>query len=285
MKRYPKTETVSEKVDWIAFTCPFYKDLSFPDFVSSEWKEINPIAHFNKGKENKQGVRVYWHTERPANGRHVIMSGTTLIYFQGREKDIFLYLFREGYRITRVDFCLDVVHSNINIKNATYHIEKRQVKTHAKQFPTWFDAAGSGYTQYIGKKTSETYCRIYDKASEMGTDHEWARVEVVFNGDRCAPAVSAYLGGASCGAIIKAFVDFPKWRKWGKIMGSATATVRVPTKQTNTREWLLGQVAKSLAREMALDDDQDFYLTFLQKVREEYYALSEKGDIVTSVNF
>lgn len=275
-----ETETVSQKYDWLAFTVPFYKDLTWQEFITANWKQIQPIAHFSDGMENTQGIRVYWHKTRPQMGKHVIVSGSVLATIQEHATDFLAHIVDSGYKVTRIDFAVDIMHSDFNPRNASYHLQKGQAKTHAKKAPKWADALDIGYTQYIGKKTSETYCRIYDKGAEMGVNFRWVRVETVYGGDRALPAAKTYLQSGDCRSMVQAFIDFPKWRKWRFIMASQTVKVRAIQKQSNTRDWLLGQVTKSLAKEMTLDDDQEFYLTFIQRVREEYLRLtSNKDDI------
>lgn len=275
-------QKVSEKCDWVAFTVPFYKDLKWPDCIDQNWKEIRPIRNYNKGQENKQGVKLFWHTERPGQGKHIVVSGTALMNLGTNISTLLSHVSKEDYRITRLDLCVDVICSNLNPKNATYHLIKGQYKSHARSAPKWDDSLKAGYTQYVGKKTSETYFRMYDKASEMGTKYPWIRAEIVFQGDRGTSALNAYLRDGSVAGLIRSYVDFPQWKKWKAIMGAPKSRVETVKKATATREWLLHQVAKSLAKEMAMDDDQDFYLTFLQRTREEYLSIVEDRQYVVN---
>jgi len=274
-------ETVSQRIHWIAFTVQFYKEITWPSFIDQMWKEIPKIGYFTHGQENSQGIRLYWHATDAKQGKHIILAGSTLDRIPEHIDLVVEWIIKEGYKVTRIDFAVDVTHSNFNPRNATYHIIKKQVKTHARKSPKWDDAMADGYTQYVGKKGSETFCRIYDKAPEMGVDFKWVRIEVVYSGERATPAAKAYLQHKDCRSLVLAFVDFPLWRKWRYIMQAKTAKVRAIPKPSNTRSWLLSQVAKSLAKEMTLDSDDSFYLDFLQKVREEYLKLINKDDELT----
>lgn len=275
-------ETISQKYDWLAFTVPFYKDLQWPDYIKTDWKAVTPLAHFSEGLENVQGIRVYWHKTKPQMGKHVIVSGSSLAGIQDKATDFLAHIVGSGYKVTRIDFAVDIMYSDFNPRNASYHIEKRQVKTHATKSPKWADAMADGYTQYIGKKTSEAYTRVYDKGAEMGVNFRWVRVETVYQGERALPAAKTYLQCGDCRALVRAHVDFPRWKKWMYVMETDTVKVATVYKQSNTRNWLLEQVTKSLAKEMTLDDDQEFYLIFLQRVREEYLRLTSNKD---DVNF
>lgn len=270
-------ETVSQKCDWLAFTVQFYKDIKWPTFIETTWKKIPPVARFTDGRENAQGVRHYWNTNRPQMGKHFILSGSCITTIGENVEDLLRYVLAEDFSVTRLDLCVDVRHSNVNIKNATYHLSKGQYKSHARSDFTVSSALQRGYTQQIGTKNSAAFVRIYDKAAEMGLDGKWVRFEIVYGKRKAKKAIETYLRTKNIGAMVRAFIDFPKWRKFIALMGAEKQKVEYHKKPTNTRVWLMDIVTKSLAREMALDTDQAFYLDFLQRVREEYYELNRKN--------
>lgn len=274
---YPLAEELSQRCDWIAFTVPFYKDVNWPNFIDQNWKEIRHIRNYNKGRENTQGVKEFWHDTRASQGKHIVISGSTLTRLEPHIIDVLEWIEAGGFHVSRMDLCVDAIHSNLNPHNASYHLVKRQVKTHARAIPEWEDKWVGGYTQYIGKKTSETYVRVYDKASEMGVNFNWIRIEIVFQGDRGSPALKAYLQSKSVGALVKSFVDFPRWRKFQYILGADKVHIFVPPKQTATRIWLMESVAKSIAKEMSMEDSQEFWINMLQRIREEYLVLNTEG--------
>lgn len=274
---YPKKQQVTQRCDWIAFTIQFYKEIVWPPYISTEWKTIQPIAHFGNGQENKQGIRLYWSQSRPSQGKHVILSGSVLDTMRGNVLDLLHWIMSQGFKPTRVDFAVDVINSNINPKNATYHLRKGQAKTRARKATTWDDCLSDGYTQYVGRKTSPVCLRIYDKQAEMGTDSKWIRIEIVYGAFKAKKAIETYLQMGDCRGMVRAFCDFPRWRKWMSIMDAPVSPVVVARKTTKTREWLLNQVSKSLAKEMTLDDDNEFYLNFIQRVREEYLSLTDQS--------
>jgi len=277
---YLEGETISEKCDWVAFTVPFYKDLTWPISIENTWKEIRPIRNYNKGQENIQGVRMYWHDTRPSQGKHVILSGSTLARL-GDIEGVLNWIDGGMFHVSRIDLCVDIFESNLNPRNATYHMKQGQIKTHARSAPRWDDSLQDGYTQYVGKKTSETFLRIYDKASEMGTDKRWIRAKIVYQGDRATPALHAYLLNNNVRGMVLSFADFPKWKKWNKVMQAEKVRISVPPKETNTRVWLMESVSKSIAKEMTLEDSHEFWLNFVQRVREEYLQLTSEIEGVT----
>lgn len=278
---YPSTQQVNQHCDWIAFTVQFYKQIQWPIFISEEWKQIPPIAHFASGQENKQGLRLYWSPSRPQQGKHVILSGSVLDLMRDKILDLLHWIMSQEYKVTRIDFAINVINSDFNPHNASYHLDRGQCKTRAKKATTWDDRLSAGFTQYIGRKSSPIFVRIYDKAAEMGCDFNWVRIEIVYGAFKAKKALETYLQVGDCRGMVRAFCDFPQWRKWKSVMDFPLTPVVVARKITKTREWLLGQVAKSLAKEMTLDDDNEFYLNFIQRVREEYLSLSDKSTEIT----
>lgn len=272
---------MNQHCDWISFTVQFYKTISWPIFISQEWKQIPPIAHFANGQENKQGIRLYWSQSRPQQGKHVILSGSVLDMMQGKILDLLNWIMSQEYKVTRIDFAINVLNSNINPRNSSYHLERGQCKTRAKKATTWDDRLCDGFTQYIGRKSSPVFVRIYDKGAEMGTIFKWVRIEIVYGAFKAQKALETYLQMGDCRGMVRAYCDFPKWRKWNAIFNVPLSPVVVSRKITKTRTWLLGQVAKSLAKEMTLDDDNEFYLNFIQRVREEYLSLIDNGTELT----
>jgi len=277
---YPSREQVSEKVDWLAFTVQFYKELKWADFIKPSWKEISPVARFTNGLENSQGIRIYWNSQRPQMGKHIIMSGSCCTILEDNLKELLQYVLRESFTVTRLDLCVDVRHTNMRPENSTYHLKKRQCKTHAKKGEIVSDALVGGYTQYVGTRNSATYVRIYDKASEMGTDFTWLRIEISYGKRKTKSAIKAYLSNDDIRGMVRQFVDFPRWRKWNAVFNTSKIEVRYEHQTSNTRQWIMGVVVKSIAKEMCLDDGQEFYLSILQRIREEYYGLTRKGDTI-----
>jgi DNA relaxase NicK len=177
------------------------------------------------------------------------------------------FVMMHGSYLTRLDIAVDCFNCGLRPQDATREIENGHIKTLARQFPLWHDAKSPGYTQYIGKKSSSAFCRIYDKAVEMGNIGDYTRVECSFGGTRAMDAGKKLLQGADYRALVRGFVDFGMWREWKEIM-SVTA---VPTKYvrtiSKTQRWLLAAAAPSLARELYLAGDDDFYFRFIDTVR------------------
>jgi hypothetical protein len=63
-------------------------------------------------------------------------------------------------------------------------------------------------------------------------------------------------------------------------MSGDIAKLVIPPRETRTRAWLLSQVAKSLAREIAMDEDHEFWFEFRERVAEEIAHLDKTNPVI-----
>lgn len=273
-----KNAVLSEKIDWIAYSQAISLEWDYPDYIDAHWKTIKPIPRYDHAEENKQGVRRFWNKENPKQGRLTVLAGVASSTLRDNQLEFLQWLNTTDRKATRIDYALDITHSQLNARTASAHLLHGAVATHAKSALIVNDALGEGYTQYVGKKTSETYTRIYDKGTEQKTDYPWLRVETVYQGERARPSLAAYCQSESVRALIQHHVNFPAWRDWQEIMCGHVVKLEHTKVQTSTRAWLLSQVAKSLAKELARDEDHAFWFDFQRVVAREL-SLIEGKDI------
>lgn len=280
MKECIETEILAEKIDWIAYTQKNSVDWNYPAYISDKWKKISPLRNYTHGEENQQGVKRFWNIIRADQGRMTIMDGCASSILGENREEFLCWLNQMDARPTRLDYSLDITHSNFNARGCVQHLRNGLVRTHSQSALQVHDEFKGGFTQYLGTKTSETYTRIYDKAMEQKTDFSWTRVETVYQGARAEASLAAYLQHKSVRPLILAHVDFPKWRAWQRVMSGNVAKLAIPFRETRTRAWLLSQVAKSIAREIAMDEDQKFLFELIDRVRFEYKMLTkDKQDV------
>ena len=271
-----KTAVLAEKIDWIAYSQGLNLEWGFPDYIDNHWKTIKPTKYYNHAEENKQGVKRQWNTENVKQGRSVTLAGVASGTLQGNQLDFLQWVNTSERKATRIDFAIDITHSKFTPKMVREHLLRGEAVTHAQSAPRYDDTLKGGFTQYVGKKSSETYTRIYDKAVEQKVGFQWTRVETVYQGERAAPALSAFLSCGSTRPLIKRHIDFPNWRDWQAIMSDNVAQFTTPTHETATRAWLLSQVATALAKELHRDDDHSFWFEFQNRVGEELYRIEGK---------
>lgn len=267
------SEVLAEKIDWLAYTLKSNEGWAFCDGIDEHWKKISPLQNYTHGEENKQGVRRYWNVATASQGRRVDCTGGVCSSPDFPIEHMLYGLSQSEAKPTRIDFCLDIVQSTFKPQAVVSHLRARNVVTHARSIPKVSDDWKGGFTQYVGKKTSETYTRIYDKMVEQGGTTPWIRVETVYQGARAEPALQAYLQHKSTRRLILAHVDFPKWKAWRRIMSGDKAKLTYPPRKSATRKWLLEQVSKSIAKELSQDAAHDFWFEFSDRVREELRAI------------
>lgn len=264
-----KNAILSEKIDWLAFTQAYNTSWDYPDYVDDHWKDIGKLPHYTNGQENKQGVRRYWNTENMKQGRYTVLDGRSWDTMREFQSDLLQSVNMSEKKTTRIDFALDITHSRLRPETVVKFLENGEVRTHAQSIPKQSDDWKGGFTQYVGRKGSETYTRIYDKQKEQNSSFAWVRVETVYQGDRAQPSLKAYCDGASVRQLIRRHVDFPTWADWNRIMVNPAAEVHVSPHLSRTREWLLRTVAKTMAREICLDEDHAFWFDFIERVKCE----------------
>jgi len=272
-----KNAVLSEKIDWVAYTQPVSLDWELPPYIDSHWKDIRPLPHYDKASENKQGIRRYWNTENLRQGRYVVLDGAACTSVGENLPQLLSWVSQSSRKATRLDFALDITHSEFRPNQVSRRLRRGEAITHAASFLAFHDFKSGAYTQYVGTKSSETYTRVYDKQIEQKTDFTWTRVETVFQGERAKPALAEYQKYKSVRPLIKSHIDFPEWSDWHKIMSDNVAKLTLPEKISNTRTWLLSTVVKALAKEIHRDEDHTFWFEFSEAVHQELDRLEEKS--------
>lgn len=258
---------VSISIDWISCTFKDRSKLSYPPELTRERVECKPFNGYNLAARYSDGRVELAHANRPEMGTHVVLSGATLKEINISPQVFLQHVVEHGAEITRLDIAIDCYECGLRPEQATEEIKNDRIRTLARKFPLWFDPKEKGYTQYIGKKSSTAFVRIYNKAAEMGADGDWTRVECSFGSTRAMDAAQACLRGEDYRALVRGFVDFTEWREWQEIMSVPPVQTNAPRTLSNTKRWLLSSAAPSLARELYLDGDDAFYFKWLEHMR------------------
>jgi len=253
---------------------------------SKNLETVTPQRGYNHAwRCNPIGTRINWHENRLDMGTHVQHSGQSLLALQNlgvSPYDILRHDMRFGGKVSRIDLAIDVYDSGMSFD--MLQDAMRGIVTRAKTANSVRNQIGSGWTQYIGSRSSGAMLRIYDKAAEQGDDeNDIVRIELELKGPK-ARAVSVKIvevmdSGGTPDSVIRAEIcslcDFPEWQVWKRIMsGEMEEATKLGKKETDTKGWLLGTVAPTLAREMLRDDEfaKAFWLTI-----EQHIAESSKG--------
>ena len=273
-------KNISACIDWISATFKKGTPVHYHDQLSTKKTEFKPFNAYNTAVRYEDGRIELSHTTRKEMGVHIVASGDCLRKMPISAEAYLLALLTSGAVITRIDVSVDIKNTTLSVKRARSEIENGRAKTKSREFPYWDDSRGSkGETQYIGKKSSTVFTRIYDKAREMGMEgHKWTRVETVFQAEKAHSVAVLVASGVGLGSLVKGHIDFPQWKKWQECMPDDPLIVRNSVKDTNTQKWLLNTCAPALAREIHLSGDDDFYFRFIDAVKAKVEELREVFD-------
>lgn len=268
--RGSNTGFFSQKVDWIEGTFKKGVPVTLPVILTQNFVECRAFNGYTVGSLYEDGRVMMANPSRPEMGVHLVWNGDACGGIPIPQTDLIIFLLDAHFSFTRIDIAIDLVNCNVAPEQATEEIKNGRCKTRAQQFPYWANAADNGYTQYIGKKASESYIRIYDKAAEMGIQQDHTRVELVVRHTKAQSAAVAIKGNADFRGMVVSFANFAEWREWCAAMEVPEVKLPSERQETRTRKWLLDTCAPSLAREMMLKDGIKFYDNFKTLVVELY---------------
>ncbi len=247
-----------------------------PELAQTKWTERHGHNGYTIALESSIGVIAQVNPDRPDMGLQVTMSGGTLKRGLGifiRPVNILQWMLNNGYRLSRLDLAIDAYDSKLSIGTLAKMVIKKQHKTLARTAPYIADGMRPGKTQYIGSmKARKKLFRAYDKGVQMNLENaDWKRFELELHGHSANQARHQIIATESMPktiqSLIVGFIDFPEYKKWMSIMGTDAVKMGNPMdKESDTRKWLLTQVAPSLAR--VLDEDEGFMYKFMEAVGE-----------------
>jgi hypothetical protein len=278
--RGSKPEILSQRVDWIAGTFRGRKTHELALNLTQNYEQCKGYLNYSEGSLFEDGRKLFVSPSHPEWGVHMVWSGTACANCPVDPIHLICALICAGFNFTRIDFAVDAKNFNLRPSQATEEIKSERIKTRAKECPAWFDVAGKGYTQYVGKKSSEIYMRIYDKAAEMGINADHTRVELVVRSERADKAARQAVLRRDFRGMVVSFADFPQWNEWNKAM--ATTPIKLPSErqETATRKWLIEQCVPALAREILKSDGVDFYEKFKDALMSKAEQLSNDRQTV-----
>lgn len=270
----------SQNVDWLEGTFKKGTPINLPTILSQNYIETKAFNGYTVGSLYEDKRILMHNPERPEMGAHILWNGEACGRCPMPLIELIQYLAGVGFYFTRIDFAVDLINCNIDPAQATEEITNGDCKTRAHQFPFWADAKDKGYTQYIGKKASEIYARIYDKAAEMGVEQDHVRVELVVRQGRANYAARSLSSHTDYRGLVLSFVNFEKWSEWGKAMDAPEIKLPKEQKIGNTEKWLLDACAPALARIIFLSPKGDFFSKFTDEVERRLLELSNNRQTV-----
>jgi DNA relaxase NicK len=208
------------KLDYLGFTLP--DGTSHSEILSSLNLKFQELGYGrNRYKQSAVasagGVTVYWDGAVEKMGVHVQLAGSgcriieSLPDFGSWREYIGSWLQRDA-KVARIDIALDdesgaipfeTVHRQVKTRTAVMRSSRTQLtETTTKK--------GIFQTLYVGRRTSETIMRCYDKGMERGENRSWLRFEFEYKKKR-ADAVARLLvdeGWDKAVGVARSFIEF-----------------------------------------------------------------------------
>jgi hypothetical protein len=245
-----------------------------PQTLPSKFVETRAFNGYTVGSLYEDGRILMTNPGRPEMGAHLLWQGQACDDCPMDQKDLIGHLVDANFSFTRIDLAVDAMNFGLRPQQATEELNNGRCKTRAKLSPTHSDPRDPGYTQSIGKKTSEISLKLYDKAVEMGIDGDYTRIELTVRQKRADHAARQIVRGTDYRAMVVSFADFPQWREWKLVMDAIPVKLPSERKETNTERWLLDACAPALARVIYFASNTEFYERFKDAVMTNLEQLS-----------
>jgi hypothetical protein len=269
----------TEQIDWISLTLPIDCEKVWPDGLETESTTTKSFNGYDTAVEYPDGRIQLTSSTRPEMGVHCVLSGSTCSNCRTYLGEILGNCWRSGGKVTRFDLALDDMLGRTNPRDAAEYIKRGEIICRAKQYLPGGDIRGGGQSQYLGRMASEVHVCIYEKDAEQGVCGFKTRVEIRFKGKKANKAAREYQASSDCRGLIQGFVRFPTWDSWNEVF--ASQPIKVPAEKTESKRvrWLLTQVAKSMALEIAeRQGDMQILEVFKIKVMDNLSDLRHKTE-------
>lgn len=286
---------VSRKIDWFEFTLPpdFTVREAFPAF-QFKYVGVGSHGYAARFEDARTGATCQSFGATDAMGNHYCFGGQALsetqrIYGCGF-RELAARVLRSNGNVSRVDLAIDCREGKLTPTDYYNAIKQGQIRAKGRSFRfiEGKSQGRQGQTLYIGSPQSDKMLRIYDKAAEQRTvdSKAWLRLEM-----QCRRLVArAAFGSCVQNGIdetirghIKEAVNWNNAEFAEAIDGDVVEPEQLGRKITNRQNWLMGQVASALAKE--IDFDPDFWEQFQQAVWAHVQQLPDVTEIDTSDNW
>ena len=265
---------LSQKLHWIEGTFKQRTEVSLPSNLPSKFVETRAFGGYTVSSRYEDGRILMSNPGRPEMGVHLLWQGDACDSMPIEHVDLLKHLEQAKFSFTRIDMAIDAINCNLRPQQATEEIKHGRCKSRAKLHPRQDDPLDPGYTQYVGKKASEIFLKLYDKAAEMGVIADHTRIELTVRHARADHAARKIVSGVDFREMVVAYADFPNWNEWKEIMDVDPVKLPSERHETNTERWLLDACAPALARVIFFASNTTFYERFKETVMVNLEQLS-----------
>ncbi len=136
-------------------------------------------------------VRVYWDGAVEGMGVHVQMSGEGCRLIESQKgfaawREWIGFWLDHGAKVARIDIAVDDESGDISFETVHEQVKSRTAVMRAQNFTLIESTSRKGtfQTLNVGRRSSQSFMRCYDKGMEQCQDKSWLRFEFEYKGDR-----------------------------------------------------------------------------------------------------
>jgi phage replication initiation protein len=208
------------KLDYLSFTLPDGTSHSeIFSLLNLKFQELGfgRYRYKQSAVASAGGVSVYWDGAVTGMGVHVQISGTGCRILESLPefcswRDYIKEWLGRGAKCSRIDIALDdesgaiafqTVHDQVRTRTAVMRSSYSQLMESTTK-------KGTFQTLYVGRRSSETVMRCYDKGMQKGEGSSWLRFEFEYKGKR-ADALARLLvdeGWDKAVGVARSFIEF-----------------------------------------------------------------------------
>lgn len=286
--------------DWISWTTRELQPEQIVDFLKlpqSDWLLTNGRSNYREALQYGSHYTIMFNGTREDMGVHLRVTGQgvqDLAYRLGNRAETVLGWLRSRGSFSRVDVAWDAFAGELPLDRIEHDISNGNITTRWKEanFGRTLALAGeetctTGRIIRLGGRSSASYCRFYDKASQMGLGGQWDRCELETKGERADKVVDLILreGYQSMAGVLRGLLCFrepagsgtpqeacrrPIAAYWDRFLGGAkVARITIPKPARTVQDvarWCERQVACSLA---VLSDVPQFGPAYIERLVDD----------------
>lgn len=271
---------VGFSLDWLSFTVKGISDttvaraLLFGQDMSC-FIEVPPMNGYSYAVRHPFGHVVMSNLKRPDMGVHVMFSGSALneLLTGGIDQfQLIRWAVGEGAKITRIDLAVDLYGTPVDMDKLYKSKQVKGQEGSARKRERRENDEG-GYTIYFGSRKSDKVLRVYNKAAEKGLIGViWTRFEMEFKSDPAHEVATNVMSMSFEDAMLYTMglvkaqynADDPLYQELLRSPARHVATTKDAS--DSTLDWLLGPVAKTMAKQMRLHSHKNVWKMFQDAV-------------------
>jgi Replication initiation factor len=242
------------------------------------------LLGYDFSRRSALGVKYLFSLKRSDRHFQFTQSSIELIDCE-QQRELLACLVGFNAKFTRLDLCVDDLSGTLSEKRLSKAFNSNNYRSRSQNFQYIRSATKdyTGFTFYVGSRSSESFLRIYDKAFESDLDFQCTRVEAELKGNQANTQVKLLLQVPSCHwnelfiGIIRSIVDFvdisfdtnksrcPLLSWWHKFCGDAMKFRLTVKKEIPSIEPILDWVSKQFGSTIQFfkqyfGEDEAYYL-------------------------